>query len=80
MIEHVAYHDHAALRPLPHAAEIGMVELDLRSIALSKRADQRRNSIKANTIAPRHIFQTARSFRGEVIHGDVALSEGASGT
>jgi hypothetical protein len=78
MIKHVADHDHATLRPLPHAAEIGMIELCLRSVALRQRVEQHGNGVEANAMAHRGIFQTARSFRGEVLHGDVTLSEGAS--
>jgi hypothetical protein len=39
LIEHVANHDHSALRPLSHAAELWMIELRLTPISLRERAE-----------------------------------------
>jgi hypothetical protein len=68
MIEHVADHDHSALRPLSHAAEIGMVELSLGSIALYERAEHRDRRVETHFVAPRDILQDAKGFRREVPH------------
>jgi len=47
LIEHVANHDHSTLRPLPHAAEIRVIELGLRAIAEFECAKQGRHGIAA---------------------------------
>ena len=39
LIEHVANHDHAALRPLAHPAEIWMIELRVAPISVRERAE-----------------------------------------
>jgi hypothetical protein len=53
----------------PHATKIRMVELRLRSIALGKRADQCRNSVKAHSMAlatssKRRAHSGVRFFKG----------------
>src|ERR1700730_13892513 len=56
LIEHVADHDHAALRPLTHAAEIRVIELGLRAVAALKCAEQGRYGIAADPIAQRQVI------------------------
>jgi hypothetical protein len=46
LIEHVANHDHSALRPLSHAAELGVIELRLAPISLRERAEQGERHVK----------------------------------
>jgi hypothetical protein len=63
LVEHVADHDHSALRPLSHSAEIGMVELRLASIACSERAQQGDRRVKANAVTLGDIGHYAQPFR-----------------
>src|ERR1700733_3863487 len=53
LIEHVADHDHAAARPLSHAAEIRMIELRLGSIAERERVEHRESRLEAHPVAAR---------------------------
>ena len=50
VIEHVADHDHAALRPLPHTAELGMIELRLTTAASRERRQQLSDGIAADAV------------------------------
>ncbi len=50
VIEHVADHDHAALRPLPHAAELGVVELSLTAVSLGERGEKDERRFEAETV------------------------------
>jgi hypothetical protein len=68
-IEHVADHDHAALRPLSHPAEIGMVELRLATIAPSEGAKQRLHRLDADPMALCDLGRNAKPFGREVLHG-----------
>ena len=68
VVEHVADHDHSALRPLPHAAEIGMIELRLASIPFGKRAEQGDRGVEADSMAFRRLADHAKPFGREVLH------------
>ena len=68
LIEHVANHDHSALRPLSHAAEIGMIELCLVSISSCERPEQSESCLKADSMSPRDIGHDAKPFWREILH------------
>jgi hypothetical protein len=69
LIEHVANHDHSALRPLSHTAKIGMIELRLAPISLDKRAKQTERRVSADGMALCDIGYDAKPFGREVLHG-----------
>ena len=60
LIEHVADHDHSAVGPLSHAAEIGMIELRLTAAAVAERADQ---ATAASRLTPWRLAASATSRR-----------------
>ena len=64
VVEHVADHDHAALRPLAHAAEVGVVELRLASSAGDQRREQLYDGALADAVALRDVSDDAASLRG----------------
>ncbi|TPV99596.1 MAG: hypothetical protein USCAAHI_00967 [Beijerinckiaceae bacterium] len=68
LIEHVADHDHAALRPLTHAAEIRVIELGLRAVATLKCAEQGRYGIAADPMAPCQVINNLEPFGAEFLH------------
>ncbi len=68
LIEHVANHDHSALRPLAHAAELWMIELRLAPISLRERAEQRKRHVKADPMARCDIGHDSKTFGREVRH------------
>src|ERR1700684_3227649 len=68
LIEHVANHDHSALRPLSHAAELWMIELRLAPISLRQRAEQRKRHVKADPMARCDIGHDSKTFGREVRH------------
>ena len=69
LIEHVANHDHSALRPLSHAAKIGMAELRLGSVALNERTEHGDHGFDAYRMAPGDVFQNAKPFGRKILHG-----------
>src|ERR1700722_16321695 len=68
LIEHVANHDHSALRPLSHAAELWMIELRLAPISLRQRAEQRKRHVKADPMARCDIGHDSKTFGREAQH------------
>ena len=68
LIEHVANHDHAALRPLTHASEIRVIELGLRSVAELECAEQGRHGIAADPMATRQVIDNLAPFGAEFLH------------
>jgi hypothetical protein len=68
LIEHVANHEHAALRPLTHASEIRVIELSLRSVAELECAEQGRHGIAADPIATRQVIDNLAPFGAEFLH------------
>src|SRR5271163_4331963 len=69
LIEHVADHDHAASRPLSHAAEIGIVKLRLASIAPRQRVKQGGHGLDADPVALGDLGGYAKPVGREVVHG-----------
>jgi hypothetical protein len=53
LFEHVADHDHPALRPLTHAAKIRVSELSLGAIANHQRVEQSLHGVATDGMAPR---------------------------
>ena len=68
LIEHVANHDHATLRPLTHASEIRVIELGLRSVAELECAEQGRHGIAADPMATRQVIDNLAPFGAEFLH------------
>jgi len=68
LIEHVADHDHAALRPLTHAAEIRVIELGLRAVAEFECIKQGRYGIAGDPMAPRQVIDNLAPFGAEFLH------------
>ena len=68
MIEHVADHDHSALRPLSHPAEIGVIELRLAPLSFGQRAEQGDRGVEADAMALRRFGDHAKSFGREGVH------------
>ena len=68
-IEHVADHDHSTLRPLSHAAELGMIELRLAPLSLRQRAEKRHSRADADAMTPCGVGHNAEPFGREVWHG-----------
>ncbi|MFZ2109921.1 MAG: hypothetical protein WAV18_31870 [Roseiarcus sp.] len=68
LIEHVADHDHAASRPLSHAAEIRMIELRLGSIAERERVEHRESRLEAHPVAARDLGDHAKTVWREIRH------------
>jgi hypothetical protein len=68
MVEHVAYHDHAALRPLTHAAELRMLELRHGTVTSHQGAKQRQNSVRTDTVPLSDSGGDVLTFRGEFMH------------
>src|SRR5271169_2261194 len=68
LIEHVADHDHAASRPLSHAAEIRMIELRLGSIAERERVEHRESRLEAHPVAARDLCDHAKTVWREIRH------------
>src|ERR1700730_18270610 len=67
LIEQVANHDHAHLRPLTRASEIRVIELGLRSVAQLECAEQGRHGIAADPLAPRQVIDNLAPFGAEWI-------------
>ena len=78
-VEHVADHDHAALRPLAHAAEVGVAELSLSALAGGERQHQRRNGVRADIVAASHVVDDPAPFGGEILHGGGILDHACGG-
>src|ERR1700742_82003 len=74
MIEHVADHDHSALRPLPHTAKIGVAELRLASISLCERAEYGDRGVQAHFVTLCDIGHNAKTLRRQVLHVDQVLA------
>ena len=68
VVEHVPDHDHAALRPLAHAAELGMAELRLAAAAGDERRQQRARGIGRDAVAIGDLRHAAGGFRGKLGH------------
>ncbi len=69
VVEHIADHDHPALRPLAHAAEFRMAELRHPAAAGAERRKQRLGRACANAMALGHLgHQMAALFR-QILHG-----------
>ena len=71
LIEHVANHDHSALRPLSHPPEIGVIELSLAPIPSRERIKQDERSVQADPMALCGVGHDAEPFGREVLHGRI---------
>src|SRR5208283_3764688 len=69
LIEHVANHDHAALRPLSHPAEIGVIELRLGSVALDERTNHADYGLEAHRMSAGDVLQNSSPLGREIHHG-----------
>lgn len=58
VVEHIAHHGHATLRPLPHATEVRVVELSLIAIASHQRHQQMFDCPEAHPMAGGNVAQT----------------------
>jgi hypothetical protein len=74
IVEHVADHRHATLRPLSHAAELGVVELRLAPTAGDDGHQHGGHRLGAEAVALRQILDDPASFRGELAHRSFRLS------
>jgi hypothetical protein len=77
MVEHVAHHDHAALRPLAHPAELRMVELCHGTVTCHQGTKQSQNSACTDTVPLSDLGDDVLTFRGEFMHaGTCPMSSG----
>jgi hypothetical protein len=68
MVEHVAHHDHPALRPLAHPAEVRMVELRHGTVTYHQRAKEGQSSVCTDTVPLSDLGNDVLTFRGEFRH------------
>jgi len=68
LIEHVANHDHSALRPLTHASKIRVSEMSLGAIAEHQRVEQGLHGVAADGMALRQVIDNPKSVGSEFLH------------
>ena len=71
LIEHIADHHQAALRPLTHAAEFGVIELSLATAAGHDRRQQLTGGIAADAVAAGNFRHLLLACVGQSLHGMV---------
>ena len=68
VVEHVTDHDHAALGPLAHATQLGVVELGTGAVAGRDRAQECQHGIATDAVALRQLVDDPATVRGQVHH------------
>jgi hypothetical protein len=69
LIEHISNHDHPALRPLTHAAELGMMKLGLPAVPRYERGEHRERRVEADPVSLRDFGNDAKPVRRQILHG-----------
>ena len=77
VVEHVADHDHAAPRPLAHAAQLGVVELGHGAAARDQGAKKRQHRAAAHAVAPLQVLDEPSGFGRQLSHHDTPSWLGA---